>query len=354
MSRILGLVVALLALSSGAANPAKADTFNFRIAAGHPPAIIYVALMRDDFVPRVKQKLQALGHTVNFTEAYSGSLLKIPETFEGARDGIVDFAGYCVCFEPSNLFLNNYPLWMPFDMQTGDGAIKLARAVHDNTPHLTRVYEEAGQKLLSIYGTDNYGLWTTFKWSRIDELKGHKLGAAGPNLPWVGKVGAVPVQETAPGAYQSMTTGLVEGMVLFPFDGVGLKYYEPAPHYTVVGFGAKGSVVMTMNKAKYDSLPPDVRQAIHDASRESEAVGGPFIDRTAVTSLAAVTENGGNVYYLSDAEKAKWAEALRDWPNEKAKEADARGLPGTKAMGFAVKHAEEVLGHKWPIRYAFN
>lgn len=350
--RIAGIAMTaavVLGLVAGAGT-AQADTFNFRVAAGHPPGIIYVAMMQKEFVPRMKKRLEAMGHTVNVNEAYGGSLVKVAETLEGVQDGIVDIGAYCVCFEPSNLFLANWSLWLPFDPPTGTVAMKLGRAVHDFEPHMSKSYEGFNQRLLYLSGTDNYGLWTTFDWKSVADLKGQKMGAAGPNLPWVEKVGMVPVQLTAPEAYQAMLTGVAKGMILFPFDGVGMKYYEPAKYYTITNFGAKSTVSITANGNFWNKLPAPVQAAIVEVSKEVEAMTGPWIDETGKTSLALVTQNGANVRTITPEAQTAWAEALKDWPNEKAKEADARGLPGSRVMKFAVDEAER-LGHKWPVKY---
>ena len=53
------------------------------------------------------------------------------------------------------------------------------------------------QKMIAMTGFDNYGLGTKFKWDDVSELKGKKIIAAGPNLPWVERYGAIPVTTSA-------------------------------------------------------------------------------------------------------------------------------------------------------------
>ena len=62
-----------------AAIPASADKFNFRMASGHAPATGYVRMMSEQFAPRVKAKLAAMGHKATFNEAYGGSIVKVAE-----------------------------------------------------------------------------------------------------------------------------------------------------------------------------------------------------------------------------------------------------------------------------------
>ena len=119
-------------------------------------------MMSEQFVPRVKAKLEAMGHKANFSEAYGGSIVKATNTLEGVKDGIVDLGGFCFCVEPSKLLLHSYPLWMPFDAQTAVLGTKVAREIYNNVPHMAGVFEEKNnQKLLGLFGFDNFGLYTT-------------------------------------------------------------------------------------------------------------------------------------------------------------------------------------------------
>ena len=89
-----------------------------------------------------------------------------------------------------------------------------------------------------------------------------KIAGAGPNLPWLEFGGAIPVQSALPDGYLSMQTGVYDGWLMFPSAYLGFKFYEPAPHYTLVGFGAMPVNVLTMNARSLARLPEDVQQII--------------------------------------------------------------------------------------------
>jgi len=48
--------------------------------------------------------------------------------------------------------------------------------------------------------------------------------------------------------------------------------------------------------------------------------------------------------------RTDWANALKDWPQQKAAELDKQGLPASQVLKAALEEAEK-LGHKWPVRY---
>lgn len=347
----LAAVAATAGVFAGAAGQAQAETYNFRIASGHNVQTGYVTMMHEQFIPRFQAKLAAMGHKANFNEAYGGSIVKVAETLEGVQDGIIDFGGYCFCFEPSNLFLNVYPLWMPFDAQNASLGTNVARTVYDEVPELSAIFEKNHkQKLLTLFGFDNYGLYTKFEWKSVAELKGRKLSGAGPNLPWVEALGAIPVGTTLPDVYPSLQTGVYDGVILFPSVGWSHKLFEPAPYYTIVGFGAKAFHGLTVNTDVFSGLPPGVQKAAVEAARETEQYTGPWLDTLEMTNLGRMAANGAIVRKVSDEVQLNWAKALADFPNERAQEANAKGLPGTKTLRLAVDTAEK-LGHKWPVRY---
>ena len=86
--------------SIGLASNALAENITIRIASGHPPGVVYAGLMKSYFQTELKKRVEArTDHKINFIEGYSGSIVKVYETFEGVRDGIVDIGGFCYCFE---------------------------------------------------------------------------------------------------------------------------------------------------------------------------------------------------------------------------------------------------------------
>lgn len=348
---ILSAGALAVGLAAGAASPAGAENYNFRMASGHAPQTGYVRMMSEQFVPRVKAKLEAMGHKASFNEAYGGSIVKVAETLEGVKDGIVDLGGYCFCFEPSNLFLNVYPLWMPFDAQNAVLGTKVAREIYTKVPHMGGVFEDKyNQKLLGLFGFDNYGLYTTFPWSKVEELKGRKMSGAGPNLPWVEAAGMIPVGTTLPDVYPSLQTGVYDGVILFPSVGWSHKLFEPAPYYTIMGFGSKTFHGLTVNKDTWAKLPADVQKAMSEAAMETEEFTGPWVDELEATNLGRMVMNGAIVRKVSPETRLAWAKTLADFPNERAKEADSKGLPGSEVLRMAVD-IHEKMGHKWPVRY---
>ena len=76
-------------------------------------------------------------------------------------------------------------------------SLKIARAVYDKVPYLSKVLEDKfKQKLLALIADNGYNLGTTFEWNSVADLKGQKIAGAGLNLKWLEFAGATPVQSS--------------------------------------------------------------------------------------------------------------------------------------------------------------
>jgi TRAP-type C4-dicarboxylate transport system substrate-binding protein len=266
--------VAVLAAASSAA--LAQDVIRLRIASGHPPANTYVNLMQNFFVPEVTKRVAAkTKYKVEFVEGYGGAMVKVADTLEGVQSGIIDIGGYCFCFEPSNLPLHAFQIMLPFGTMDPTVSLKVARAVYDKVPYMSKVFEDKyKQKLLALIADNGYNLGTNFEWNSVADLKGQKIAGAGLNLKWLEFAGATPVQSSLPDAYTSMKTGVYNGWIMFPSGWVNFKLYEVGKYYTEIGFGAITWHGLTINSARWASLPKDVQDIILEVAKEYEAKTG--------------------------------------------------------------------------------
>lgn len=352
-SKAIGLAAGFAALGLSSA---FAETFTLRIGSGHPngPAV-YVADTANFFVPEVKRRVaEETEHEVEFVEGYGGAIAGVAETLESIQSGILDIGSYCICFEPSKLFLHNFPYYAPFGPQDSEQQMEATRAVYDQIPWLTEQFEsEYDQILLGLHGWDNYHLGTTDPWDTVEDLKGVKIGGAGPNLPWLEYAGAVPVQSTLPDGYLSLQTGVYNGWLMFPSAYLGFKFHEPAPHYTLIGFGAMGVNALTMNTRSMSKLPEDVQQIIREVGAAYEAQAGASLNARQKSGLEGLGEVGAEIKTLGEDVRAGWAASLAPFPNRQAKDADGRGMPGTEVMN-AYLAAVAATGYAWPTDYVIE
>ena len=348
-------LIAFLALSAVSTTAMAQEVIRLRIASGHPPANTYVNLMQNFFVPEVTKRVaEKTKYKVEFVEGYGGAMVKVADTLEGVQAGIIDIGGYCFCFEPSNLPLHAFQVMLPFGTMDPTVSLKVARAVYDKVPYMSKVFEDKfKQKLIALIADNGYNLGTNFEWNSIADIKGQKIAGAGLNLKWLEFAGATPVQSSLPDAYTSMQTGVYNGWIMFPSGWVNFKLYEVGKFYTEIGFGAITWHGLTINSARWAKLPKEVQDVILEVAKEYEAKTGTVNKENYPKQLADLKGHGVNVRTLPEKVRQDWANSLAAWPAQKAKELDAAGLPGTQVLEIALKAAED-NGHKWPVRYGLK
>lgn len=348
--KAMTLAVGALVIS---APTAQAEDYTLRVGSGHPagPAV-YVSIVKDFFVPEVTKRVkEKTGHTVKFVEAYGGTIAGVAETLEAVQSGLLDIGAYCFCFEPAKFFLHNFPYYAPFGPQDSVVSMEVTRKVYDRVPELTSIFEKKyAQKLLGLSGWDNYHLGTKKPWKTIDDLKNVKVGGAGPNLPWLKYAGAVPVQSTLPDGYLSLSTGVYDGWLMFPSAYFGFKFYEPAPVYTLIGFGPMAVVGLTMNAKKLKKLPKEIQDIIVQVGKEYEIRSGTENNKRQAFGLKKLKEVGATIQSVSKETRVAWAKSLANFPSEQAAEAEKRGLPGKKVMSAYIEEVTKA-GVKWSHPY---
>ncbi len=355
-SRLL-IVLAVTAIFFLPPDDAAAEQFTLRVGSGHPAgATVYVTVLRDYLVPELRRRVAGeTDHELRIIEGYGGSIASVAETLEAVQIGILDIGAYCTCFEPAKLFLHNFQYFVPFGPQDAQQAMRVARQVYDAYPWLTDHLEENyRQTVIAINGWDNYHLGSSVPWESVEDLRGVKVAGAGPNLPWLEFAGVIPVQSTLPDGYMSLQTGVYSGWVMFPSAYAAYKFHEPAPYYTMVGFGAMGgAVVVTMNTRSLSRLPADVQEIVLEVGRGYESEAARVLDERQTAGLATLQASGAEIRELPTDVRAEWAQSLLDFPDRMAKDADSRGMPGSEVIAAYIE-AVARSGYDWPVRYVIE
>ena len=310
---------------------ALADNFNIRIAAGHPAApLATVNQLNKTFVPNVTKRVAAeTDHTVRFIEGYGGTIANLFEVLESTQKGLVDIGAMCSCFEPTKLFVHNLNYFNPFI--SGDPKIMgpTAREIHKEFDYFYKVFSDNyNQTYIANGAFDDYGLGTKFPWTKMEELKGVKIGAAGPNRPWLDYAGASKVQTNLNEVYNALQSGVYSGVVIFPAPYFGFKFGEVAKYYTTMGWGSVVAYPVTVNNDTWAKLPDSVKKIIteetgvYNVAVEDEGV------RKYSSALVNLKKQGVTVRDLGDEERNKMAKAVEPWVQQKAAEYETKGFPG--------------------------
>lgn len=342
--------------SSPATEKEKPQTIDLTVGCGHPKAgQPYVQVASDFFLPEVAKRVkEATGIEINWNEAYGGSLVKLADTLEGTETGLVDLGLTVVCFDPTKLFLHNVNYYIPFNTPDAVQATRITRRVFDEVPYMTQSYEDLyNQKFLAVAPVGNYQLITTFPVEKVEDIKGKKIAAAGPNLTFLEGTGAVPVQSNLNEAYTSFQTGVYEGWVMYPASTVGFKLEEVCPYQTNVDFGSVTAINMTINLDTWNELPKEVQDILVEVAKEYEIKAAEAANALDAAGVEIMKQAGCTIVDLPQAEKEKWAAGLPDVPQIKAQEANDLGMPGTEVFSKVIQYLEEdgyTFPRKWEIK----
>jgi TRAP-type C4-dicarboxylate transport system substrate-binding protein len=151
------------------------------------------------------------------------------------------------------------------------------------------------------------------------------------------ELGANPIGMPIPQVPEALSKGVIQGAVV-PWEVTpALRVPELVKNHTE--FGGDHALytttfVLAMNKAKYDSLPDDLKKIIDD---NSGAEFSAFAGRTQQEYDAPGRElaEGNNIIELSAEESAKWQEAAQPVIDNWVAEMDGKGIEGQALLDEA-------------------
>jgi C4-dicarboxylate-binding protein DctP len=335
----------------------KDNEITLRIGSGHPPFITYIKQFKKVLIPRIMERAaKETKYKVKFQEHYAGQMVSVFDTLEGVQDGRLDLGGWCVCFDDDKAMAMNLMYFVPFQHPSAVVQRNIGRKILAQFPELYQDYEKRyKQKLLGFTGFNNYGLLTSFDWNEFNDLKGRKILAAGPNLPWV--KGAIPVRTTIPKSASQLSTGVGEGIVLFPDTDFKLGLHKAMNNkgvYTVTNFGAVLNINLTMGLKVRKRLPKEIVKIIDEVAVEWELATAKAADRDHSWGLEKLKGAGIKIKTINPTAQKEWAMRLKDWPNERVQAVKKKkGMDIGPAMRAFIKLNEEA-GHKFPVNYVIN
>ncbi len=351
---LTGALVAVAVLIAPSA--VRADKITLKIASGHNASWHFIQLTQQYFMPevvkRVKEKTK---HEIEWVEGFASAMVKPTEVLEGLQSGIVDVGIYCICHEGQKLALGNFPMYLPFGPTDAAVSVAAARKVYEEVPLLKQTYEKQwNQKLLALVPFDTYILMSRFPVKTTADVKGKKIGGAGPNMFWVADAGAQVLTVTGPEVYTSFQSGLMDAVIGFVSIMDTLKLYDVAPYLNMTAFGAMTNTNLNISMRSYNKLPKEVQDIFVEVGREMEARAGAFTNDLFNKYLELTQKNGAKIVQVVDADKQAWAELVKDSPGKIAKKIEAEAkIPMGKVMNAYIE-ATTAAGHKWPVRYKID
>jgi len=265
------------------------------------------------------------------------------QLFEQARDGVADIVwtlpGYTAGRFPS---VEAFEL--PFMMQSPEATSK---ALWDYVQlHAVAEFKDVKPLAFHVHGDGVFHM-TAKPVKTMADLRGLKLRAPTRlTNKFIAMLGATPVSMPVPQVGDALSKGVIDGAVV-PYEVVpAVKIQELVKFHSETDPAEPAfytsTFIFAMNKAKYESLPPDLKKVIDANSGQalSGQIGKAFLQAD-TEGKKLTTKNTTNVIPAS--ELAQWKvlgnKLAADWVGE----VNGKGLQGAKlledAKALIAKHA---------------
>lgn len=273
-------------------------------------------------------------------EADSGGRIKIerypamqlggkpPELIDQAIDGVADIIWTLPGYTPGR-FPRAEVFELPFMMTDAEATSK---AYYDLYERHMKDADFKDVHVLSVWVHGPGVIHTKDPVRMVGDLSGVKLRA--PTRVTTGlfaDLGATPVGMPVPAVTEALSKGVIDGTVI-PWEVTpALKIaelvgnhteFEGAPLYTA-------AFVFAMNKARYESLPDDLKKVIDDNSgRDFAGFAGRTMQDYDAPGRAIAADAGNTIITLGDADIAGWKEAASGVEAKWIAEMAEKGIDG--------------------------
>jgi TRAP-type C4-dicarboxylate transport system substrate-binding protein len=215
-------------------------------------------LIRKGLQPWVDQVIKDSNGTLDIKTFWGGSLVRsLRKQYEATVNGIQDGANILPAYT-AKLFPDYTIFSLPYMFPDPDKASIAAWKGHE----MGVLGGTEKLKVLAVYTNDNGGIHLSVKLNTLDDLKGKKVRAAGPEEAKVIRLlGGSPVSMGIPAVAESLNRGVITGL-LAGWSALRTFRLEPLLKTHVNVPSGVRSFVWAISKPKYDGLPTAARQAI--------------------------------------------------------------------------------------------
>jgi TRAP-type transport system periplasmic protein len=321
---ITTLILVLLPLFSYASctsSSANLQTIKLTYADFFPPTN-WNSVLAKQWCDEIKKRTNG---QVEITYYPAGQLAAANKIADAVETGIADI-GMSVVSYTMGRFPASELIEMPHNYPNGWTATK---AAYDFVKKYN-LAEWGNYHLLYFHAHGPQVIFTTKKPVRtLDDMKGLVLRSTGIGAKIVEALGAKGYAAGQGDAYELMSKGTIDGSFTPREPLKGWKQAEVVNYVTgTYGIGSTAGFFVTMNKAKWESLPKNVQKVFSDVSEEwvdRHGKSWTAYDKAAIDLFKS--QSGKEVIELSKAEMDRFVTAAQSALNDYAAERSAKGIP---------------------------
>ncbi len=332
----LVFLAALFFLMTTPATKAEAKTFNFTYSTFFPPTHIQTKVP-EAWIAEIEKRSMGQIKIKLFT---GGSLTPAPQIYDGVVKGISDFGLSVFAYSPGR-----FPVISAIDNPLGYPDAYVATKTINELNRKFNPKELSDVHVCYLFAHGPGLLHTANKpVNSLEEVKGLKIRSTGTSQLIVRALGGAPVAMSQGETYDALKKNIVDG-TLVPIEALeGFKQAEVLK-YTTLTYSAAYSqgFFVVMNLDKWNALPKDLQQIITDVSKEYEDITAKAWGDSDESGRKFALNLGHEFIKLSDAESAKFKEAVKPVFSEYVKIANEKGVDG-QAVFDAVNQMVQTYG----------
>jgi len=267
------------------------------------------------------------------------------QLYDQARDGVVDIV-WTLPGNTAGRFPRIEVFELPFVMNNAEATSKAYWEYFQT--QCPDEFKETQVLALHVHGPGMFHTAAKQVKSAAD-LKGMKVrGPTRQVTKLLGSLGAIPVGMPLPQIPDALSKGTIEGCVI-PWEVVpSVKVHELTKFHSEFPASSPAlyttTFVMAMNKAKYDSLAPDLKKVIDaNSGLATSAWLGKTQQGNDPSGRKAAVDRGNTLYTFSAAETQEFIQRSAAIDDEWVADMDKRGFKGKELLATAkaliAKHA---------------
>lgn len=260
---------------------------------------------------------------------------KPPELIDQAIDGVADVVWTVVGYTPGR-FPRAEVFELPFVMTNAEATSRAYWDVFQSE------MKSQDFKDLHILGTWVHGpgvIHSSRPVAKLEDLKGLKLRAPTRIITQLlEQLGATAIGMPVPAVTEALSKGVIDGAVI-PWEVTpSIKVSELVKNHTE--FGGRSlyttAFVLAMNKAKYESLPDDLKAVVDKQSgAEFSAFAGRTMAEYDAPSKQIAVDRGNAIVVLPPEEVARFEEAAKPVEAKWIEDMKAKGIDGQALLDAA-------------------
>jgi len=255
-----------------------------------------------------------------------GSLTKPPQCYQGVVDGASDIGMSCFAYTRGR-----FPLLEGLDLPLGypDGISATRIANELIAKYADNLRELADTQILYVHAHGPGILASKKPVTTLADMANLKVRATGLSARIVEVLGGTPLGMDQGETYDALQKGVVQA-TLCPIETLkGWRQGEVISHITdTSAIGYTTTMFVTMNRAKWEALPEDLRTMIGEVNAEWIVKHGQAWNAADAEGQALVAELQRETITLPAAEESAWLERVTPILQEYAERAEKAGLPG--------------------------